>query len=89
MVSGPVILSTEEDNSITFTDEDLLANASDIEGDELSIYNVSYNGDNGELTDNGDGTYTFVPNENFNGDVGLSFGVSDGEDVTMNQIDLA
>ncbi|MGR5503092.1 tandem-95 repeat protein, partial [Vibrio sp. DNB22_10_4] len=89
VVSGPVILSTEEDNSITFTDEDLLANASDIEGDELSIYNVSYNGDSGELTDNGDGTYTFVPNENFNGDVDLSFGVSDGEDVTMNQIDLA
>ncbi|MGR5488788.1 cadherin-like domain-containing protein, partial [Vibrio alfacsensis] len=48
VVSGPVILSTEEDNSITFTDEDLLANASDIEGDELSIYNVSYNGDSGE-----------------------------------------
>ncbi|MCG9661591.1 tandem-95 repeat protein [Vibrio mediterranei] len=89
VVSGPVILSTEEDNSITFTDEDLLANASDIEGDELSIYNVSYNGDSGELSDNGDGTYTFVPNENFNGDVDLSFGVSDGEDVTMNQIDLA
>ncbi|MGR5488882.1 cadherin-like domain-containing protein, partial [Vibrio alfacsensis] len=43
----------------------------------------------GELSDNGDGTYTFVPNENFNGDVDLSFGVSDGEDVTMNQIDLA
>ncbi|PTC04172.1 polymer-forming cytoskeletal family protein [Vibrio mediterranei] len=89
VVSGPVILSTEEDNSITFTDEDLLANASDVEGDELSIYNVSYTGDSGELTDNGDGTYTFVPNENFNGDVDLSFGVSDGEDVTMNQIDLA
>ncbi|MFS1412515.1 tandem-95 repeat protein [Vibrio sp. 10N.286.49.B1] len=89
VVSGPVILSTEEDNSITFTDEDLLANASDVEGDELSIYNVSYNGDSGELTDNGDGTYTFVPNENFNGDVDLSFGVSDGEDITMSQIDLA
>ncbi|WP_051333590.1 tandem-95 repeat protein [Aliagarivorans marinus] len=88
IVSGPVILSTEEDNSITFTDEDLLANASDIEGDDLSISNISYNGDNGELTDNGDGSYTFVPNENFNGEVDLDYQVFDGTDAVDAHVDL-
>ncbi|MCW1890726.1 cadherin-like domain-containing protein [Vibrio chagasii] len=27
------------------------------------------------LTDNGDGTYSFAPNENFNGDVNFTFDV--------------
>ncbi|WP_284204124.1 tandem-95 repeat protein, partial [Psychromonas marina] len=88
IASGPVVLSTEEDNSISFTDADLLANASDIEGDDLAIQDVSYTGNAGELITNEDGSYTFVPNENFNGDVDLTYGISDGEDVTTNNIDL-
>ncbi|MDO6777591.1 tandem-95 repeat protein, partial [Shewanella sp. 3_MG-2023] len=88
IASGPIVLSTEEDNSISFTDADLLANASDIEGDDLSIQDVSYSGNAGELITNDDGSYTFVPNENFNGDVDLSYGISDGQDVTTNNIDL-
>ena len=33
---------------------------------------------NGTIVDNGDGTFTFTPNENFNGEATLNFKVSDG-----------
>ncbi|WP_394154074.1 tandem-95 repeat protein, partial [Vibrio maritimus] len=78
----------QEDGSLTFTDEQLLAGASDIDGDELSVVDVSYSGTEGVFTDNGDGTYTFAPNENFNGDVDLSFSVSDGTTTTEANIDV-
>ena len=69
----------EEDGSITFTDAQLLQGASDIDGDNLEVANVSYTGTDGVLIDNADGTYTFSPNGNFNGEIeGLSFTVSDG-----------
>ncbi|WP_156504190.1 tandem-95 repeat protein, partial [Oleiphilus sp. HI0066] len=58
-----------EDGTITLTDGDLLAGASDVDGDTLSISDVTYTGTDGIFTDNGDDTYTFAPNENFNGNV--------------------
>ncbi|GAL34437.1 T1SS secreted agglutinin RTX [Vibrio maritimus] len=78
----------QEDGSLTFTDEQLLTGASDIDGDDLSIADVSYSGTEGVFTDNGDGTYTFAPNENFNGEVDLSFSVSDGTTTTEANIDV-
>ncbi|MDF5479262.1 tandem-95 repeat protein, partial [Vibrio parahaemolyticus] len=61
--------SVEEDGTLQFTDADLLAGATDIDGDNLTVDGISYTGSDGVLTDHGDGTYTFAPNENFNGDV--------------------
>ncbi|WP_254843601.1 cadherin-like domain-containing protein, partial [Shewanella sp. UCD-KL21] len=78
-----------EDGIIIITDEQLLAGATDIDGDDLSIDSVTYTGTDGVLTDNGDGTHSFAPNENFNGDVQLEFGVSDGTVVTPANIDIA
>ncbi|MFS1416936.1 tandem-95 repeat protein, partial [Vibrio sp. 10N.286.49.B1] len=78
----------QEDGSLTFTDEQLLAGASDIDGDDLSVADVNYSGTEGVFTDNGDGTYTFAPNENFNGEVDLSFSVSDGTTTTEANIDV-
>ncbi|WP_157937419.1 cadherin-like domain-containing protein, partial [Vibrio sp. 10N.286.49.C2] len=78
----------QEDGSLTFTDEQLLAGASDIDGDDLSVADVTYSGTEGVFTDNGDGTYTFAPNENFNGEVDLSFSVSDGTTTTEANIDV-
>ncbi|MEZ9371034.1 cadherin-like domain-containing protein, partial [Shewanella sp. 10N.286.51.B2] len=63
--------------------------ASDIDGDNLSVDTVTYSGTDGVLTDNGDGTHSFAPNENFNGDLQLDFGVSDGTVVTPANIDIA
>eukprot|EP01029_Cantina_marsupialis_P015205 TRINITY_DN3326_c0_g2_i2.p1 TRINITY_DN3326_c0_g2~~TRINITY_DN3326_c0_g2_i2.p1 ORF type:complete len:1809 (-),score=254.23 TRINITY_DN3326_c0_g2_i2:33-5192(-) len=77
-----------EDGSLTFTDEQLLAGATDIDGDDLSVESVNYEGTDGVFTDNGDGTYTFAPNENFNGNVDLTYDVSDGTDVVSANIDV-
>ncbi|WP_415852304.1 cadherin-like domain-containing protein, partial [Vibrio agarivorans] len=34
--------TVEEDGTLTFTDADLLAGATDIEGDDLSVEGISY-----------------------------------------------
>ncbi|KOY46212.1 polymer-forming cytoskeletal family protein, partial [Vibrio parahaemolyticus] len=78
-----------EDGVLTFTDQDLLDGATDIDGDDLSVEGVNYTGADGVLTDNGDGTYSFAPNENFNGDVNFTFDVSDGTDTTSAYIDVS
>ncbi|WP_146443026.1 cadherin-like domain-containing protein, partial [Vibrio kanaloae] len=83
-----VAYTIEEDGSLTFTDEQLLAGASDIDGDDLSVADVSYTGAEGVFTDNGDGTYSFAPNENFNGDVNLGFTVTDGTETVDANIDV-
>ncbi|WP_076540674.1 tandem-95 repeat protein, partial [Shewanella sp. UCD-KL21] len=88
-VAPDVAFEMNEDGVIIITDEQLLAGASDIDGDDLSIDTVTYTGTDGVLTDNGDGTHSFAPNENFNGDVALEFGVSDGTVVTPANIDIA
>ncbi|NAZ98767.1 cadherin-like domain-containing protein, partial [Vibrio toranzoniae] len=69
------------DNSITISDEQLLANSSDIEGD-VAVDSVTYTGADGVFEDNGDGTYTFSPNANFNGEVSLDVVVTDEEGAT-------
>ncbi|MGR5269531.1 tandem-95 repeat protein, partial [Vibrio astriarenae] len=81
--------TVEEDGTLTFTDADLLAGATDIEGDDLSVEGISYNGTDGILVDNGDGTYSFAPNENFNGDVEFTFDVSDGTDTVTANVDVS
>ncbi|MDR9829281.1 tandem-95 repeat protein, partial [Vibrio sp. FNV 38] len=81
--------SMEEDGTLTFTDADLLTGATDIDGDDLSVEGVSYSGTDGILTDNGNGTYSFAPNENFNGDVEFSFDVNDGTDTVSANIDVS
>ncbi|MFA0673558.1 tandem-95 repeat protein, partial [Vibrio sp. 10N.222.51.A6] len=81
--------SVEEDGTLIFTDADLLTGATDIEGDNLTIESVTYDGGDGILTDNGNGTYTFAPNENFNGDVNFGFDVSDGTDTVSANIDVS
>ncbi|WP_017081151.1 cadherin-like domain-containing protein, partial [Vibrio splendidus] len=81
--------SVEEDGTLIFTDADLLTGATDIEGDNLTVEGVTYDGGDGILTDNGNGTYTFAPNENFNGDVSFGFDVSDGTDTVSANIDVS
>uniref|UniRef100_UPI0038F76C9E cadherin-like domain-containing protein n=4 Tax=Bacteria TaxID=2 RepID=UPI0038F76C9E len=60
----------------------LLANASDIEG-EVAIDSVTYTGADGIFTDNGNGTFSFAPNANFDGDVSLDVVVTDEEGATV------
>ena len=71
--------SVSEDGSLIIAVADLLANASDVDGDSLSVSNLIVSEGNGSLADNGDGTWTFTPDGDWNGSVGLSYDVTDGE----------
>ena len=66
----------------------LLANASDVDGDTLSVNSLKLNSDSAALTNNDDGTWTITPNANWNGKLQISYAVSDGNggsaDLTAN-----
>jgi len=89
-VVTPVSYSIQEDHSLIIRASDLLAHASDVDNtaDQLHITNVAYTGANGALSDNGDGTWTFTPNHDFNGSVELSFAVTDGIDTVPQNINV-
>jgi len=89
VVSNVELGTASEDGSITFSEADLLAGASDVDGDDLSVAGVSVDPSQGSITDNGDGTYSFEPAADFNGDVSLSFDVSDGTTTTTASADLS
>ncbi|MBS9880960.1 tandem-95 repeat protein, partial [Vibrio alginolyticus] len=80
-IAGATSYSVNEDEVIIFTKEQLLAQSSDVEGD-VSLESVSYSGSDGILTANDDGTYSFAPNENFNGGVSLDVVVADEDGAT-------
>ncbi|MBA5778217.1 cadherin-like domain-containing protein, partial [Stappia sp. F7233] len=81
VVSGDVSLETAEDTPLIIAEAELLALASDPDGDALSIQNLT--AASGTLVNNGDGTWTFTPPAGFDGNVALSYQVSDGELVTQ------
>ncbi|QNI95250.1 hemolysin-type calcium-binding repeat family protein [Synechococcus sp. A15-127] len=76
-VSQASLPSVEEDSTVKLSSEMLLEGFSDVDGDALSITNLSAT--NGTLTNNEDGTWSFVPDANFLGQVALSYEVVDGK----------
>ena len=87
-VSGAISASATEDISFTLTQAGLLENASDVDGDSLTVSNVAVNSGQVSVTDNGDGTWTVTPQSNWSGDSQLSFDISDGRMSVSNQIDI-
>ncbi|GAH08913.1 unnamed protein product, partial [marine sediment metagenome] len=71
-----LLLNGTEDVAYLVTEADLLDGFSDVEGDTLNVANLSAS--DGSVTDNGDGTYTITPTENFNGIETLTYDVTDG-----------
>ena len=75
------------ENDTTTTDEDtavvvdLIANDSDIEGDDLTVLSVTSSA-NGSVVNNSDGTITFTPNSNFTGTTSVTYTISDGNGGT-------
>jgi len=67
----------DEDTATTFDASVLLAGFSDIDGDPLAVLGVSVS--SGTLAVNEDGTYTYTPAANFNGEVTLTYSVIDGQ----------
>ncbi len=79
--------STTEDTPVTTGN--VLTNDSDPDGDTLSVASFTQ-ASNGTVADNGDGTFSYAPNANFNGSDSFTYTVDDGngntatETVTVN-----
>ncbi|MFK7877422.1 MAG: Hint domain-containing protein [Paracoccaceae bacterium] len=58
---------------------DLLANDSDVDGDDLSVVSASVPAAEGTLLNNGDGTVTFTPADGFTGTATISYTIEDEE----------
>ncbi|MCG6902027.1 MAG: Ig-like domain-containing protein, partial [Rhodobacter sp.] len=67
------VATTDEDTSVVI---DVLANDSDLEGDDLSVIGAS--AANGSVVINEDGTLTYTPNEDYNGNDTITYTISDG-----------
>ncbi len=76
-----------EDGSLLITQAMLLEGATDIDGDALTAANLTAPG--GTLTDNGDGTWTFEPDADWNGSLDLGYEVTDGTASTLATLSLA
>lgn len=78
--AGDVQFTTSEDTAIEITAADLLTQSTDPDSASLTIESVSLaDPTSGILMDNGDGTWTYTPAPDFNGEaVTLNFIVSDG-----------
>jgi Ca2+-binding RTX toxin-like protein len=80
-VSGPVtLLASAEDTARVITLAQLLANASDLDGDTLDVDNLAAS--SGSLVDNNDGTWTFTPAANDDTGVTFTYDVVDGQGGT-------
>lgn len=72
------LIQTSEDRSVVINvATDLLSNDTDPEGSPLNLVSMSQPA-NGTLLDNLDGTWTYLPNADFNGQDSLTYIVSDG-----------
>ena len=69
--------AANEDTSVTIAAPGVLANDQDVEGNPLSAVRVSGPA-NGFLTLNADGSFTYIPDQNFNGTDSFTYRSSDG-----------
>ena len=78
----PVVLTNiEEDSGVrTITQTELLANATDVDGDTLTATGLTIATGNGTLLDNNDGTWSYTPVENDNSDVSFNYEITDNND---------
>ncbi|MGL4490044.1 MAG: VCBS domain-containing protein [Rhizobiaceae bacterium] len=74
--ANAVLVAGTEDTAYIVSAADLLAGFSDVDGDTLSVTNLSSS--SGTVTDNGNGTFTISAPSNVNGLVTLNYTVSDG-----------
>ncbi|MQX35527.1 cadherin-like domain-containing protein [Roseospira navarrensis] len=82
---GPVAAddaqTATEDTAVTYSAADLLANDTDVDGDALTITDVS-NAVGGSVSLNADGDVVFTPDADFNGEATFDYTVSDGQGGT-------
>ncbi len=68
----------EDSGSRLITQAELLANASDADGDTLTATSLAITSGNGTLINNGNGTWTYTPALHDGSDVSFSYTVTDG-----------
>jgi len=73
--------TTDEDTMLTVAAPGLLQGASDVDGDPLTVVLFS-SPDRGTLELASDGSFTYLPDPNYNGTDTFSYRVSDGEALT-------
>lgn len=61
---------------------DLLANDTDVDGDDLSVVEATVPAEQGTLVNNGDGTVTFTPAAAFAGTATIAYTITDEEGLT-------
>lgn len=74
--SGSLDLTMNEDGTIDISNAQIVAQFTNTDGGPLSVTGVTVS--TGSIVNNGDGTWTFTPNADFNGDVDISYTVNDG-----------
>ncbi len=74
-------LSTDEDVDLLINLADLLSNDSDVDGDTLTITSFTQP-THGTVIDNGDGTWTYSPDEDYAGPDAFTYTVDDGSGST-------
>ncbi|WP_419239690.1 retention module-containing protein [Photobacterium leiognathi] len=94
-VANPDSFTTDEDTSITV---DFTNNDSDIDGDKLTVTEI--NGtpltggeqtvvvDNGKIVIDHDGSTTFIPSDNYHGDVTVPYTISDGDKTATSTVTI-
>ncbi|WP_318454451.1 retention module-containing protein [Photobacterium leiognathi] len=94
-VANPDSFTTNEDTSITV---DLIKNDSDVDGDKLTIKEIngtSLTGgeqtvvvDNGKIVIADDGSMTFIPSDNYHGDVTVPYTITDGDKTATSTVTI-
>ncbi|MEH2473583.1 VCBS repeat-containing protein [Nitrobacteraceae bacterium AZCC 2161] len=79
-VTSPVTLDSiaEDSCALIITEAELLANATDVDGQTLHVNGLHVSSGGGTLCNNGDGTWTYTPASNYSGQVSFAYDVNDG-----------
>ncbi len=80
--STVTLSSMAEDTSRTITQTELLANATDVDGDALTVTSLQIASGSGSLSNNGNGTWTYTSAQDDDSSVTFTFTISDGQATT-------
>ncbi|MCZ4307521.1 VCBS domain-containing protein [Vibrio atlanticus] len=76
--SEVVLQSGSEDTRQTLTTTQLLANTVDVDKNDAGLLSIgNLHADHGSILNNADGTFTFTPEKDYNGDVHFTYDVKD------------
>jgi hypothetical protein len=80
--TGSTLLTTAEDTALDINQSEFLTGFSDVDTNDVLVVS-SISADHGTVVDNGNGTFTFTPDANYNGPNVFTYTVSDGNGGTV------